>query len=73
VKLPGDSRALSDARFQGHIERVLHLPHPQLVRPRQERQEQTRARGAEPESRTFSGTNALNPLLPPKKIFPSVA
>ena len=48
VQLPGNSRALSDARVQGHVELVLHVPHAKLVRPRQERQEQSRERGTKP-------------------------
>ena len=46
VKLPGDPRALSDARFERHVERVLHLPHPELVRRPQQRQKKSHGGGA---------------------------
>ena len=46
VQLPGDSRALADARLERHVERVLHLTHPDLVRRPQQRQKQTHGGGA---------------------------
>ena len=46
VQLPGNARALSDARVERRLERVLHLTYPVLIRRPQQRQQQTHGPGA---------------------------
>ena len=46
VQLAGDAGALADARLERHVECVLHLTHPELVRRPQQRQKQTHGGGA---------------------------
>jgi hypothetical protein len=46
VQLAGDARPLDDAHLERHVECVLHLTHPELVRRPQQRQKQTHGGGA---------------------------